>query len=65
MPNWTTPPCSGLRYDEETGEHYAYEKYNSQTDEKPVRVTYHSDGGKTYHLGGPCGDAYVDRNGDS
>lgn len=62
MPNWTTPPDE--IYDEEAGDTYGYAKYNSYDKEK-VRVTYHKDGGTTYHMGGPCGDAYTDRNGNS
>ncbi len=67
MPNWTSKPeHRNHTLNEQTGEYEGAEVFNPQTDEgKKTPVTYHKDGGRTYHLGGPCGDLYVDRNGET
>jgi hypothetical protein len=53
---------STIEYDSETGTRTGYTKFNSN---ELVPVTYHDDGGMTIHCGGPCGDLYLDYNGDS
>jgi len=53
---------TSAEYDEETGTSSGYTHFNSY---ELVPVTYHGDGSCTFHCGGPCGDLYVDENGNT